>query len=109
MKKFVIAAIAGGLALASTAFAASTTIEFKRDTGETNTVTLSEGVATLADGTEGTFTWDAEAKKMCFAIGGQDTCVVFAEVNESPAVGDAVRYTAADGAEGTATVIAITE
>ena len=104
MKKLISMALAGAM-LCTPAFAM--TIEFKRDSGETQVVKLDgEGAATLADGTMVPYTYDAETKKMCFEVSAeQKPCVVFAEHSEAPMVGDTVRYKADDGAEGTATVI----
>ncbi len=89
---------------------AATTIEFKRDSGETVAVTLSEGTATMPDGSTATYTYDAETNKMCFQTDGQDDrCVTFAESNPEPMVGDTVRYETGEGVTGTATVTAISE
>ncbi|MBI1391536.1 MAG: hypothetical protein GC152_02230 [Alphaproteobacteria bacterium] len=109
MNKF-LAAVALTL-IAGPALAASTTVEFKRDTGQVQVVTLDgAGGASLADGTALAYTYDEAAMKMCFIVEGMDpNCVVFAESVPDPKVGDSVRYTAADGAMGTATVTAITE
>ncbi|MEM8772222.1 MAG: hypothetical protein AAGD92_11280 [Pseudomonadota bacterium] len=110
MKKFFLTAAVSLLAI-SPALAAKTTLEFKRDSGDVNVVTLDgKGGATLADGTATAYSYEAEANKMCF-VTGPDTkaCVVFAESVPEPKVGDAVRYTADDGAEGTVTVLAIEE
>lgn len=109
MKTLIIGAAATAL-MATSAMAASTTIEFKRDTGEIVVVTLDgEGGATLADGAQTTYTYDAEATKMCFATPEGDSCAVFDSPPAEPAVGDSARYTADDGAVGTATIKAITE
>ncbi|MEO1252706.1 MAG: hypothetical protein AAFW81_10210 [Pseudomonadota bacterium] len=106
-----IAAIAALSLLAVPAMAAKTTIEFKRDTGQSQVVTLDgEGTATTADGATLPYTYDAETNKMCFTLPDETVnCVTFAETVPEPKVGDAVRYTAADGAEGTATITAIVE
>lgn len=109
MKKIILGACLAAFA-AAPALAAKTTVEFKRDSGESVVVTLDgEGGATMADGATTTYTYDAEAMKMCFATPDGDNCATFAERKDAPKVGDSVRYTASDGAEGTATVIAIEE
>lgn len=109
MRTLIIGAAATAL-MATSAMAAITTIEFKRDTGETVVVTLDgAGGATLADGAQTTYTYDADASKMCFATAEGDSCVVFETPSAEPKVGDSTRYTANDGAVGTATVTAITE
>ncbi len=109
MRVLIIGAAASAL-MATSALAATTTVEFKRDTGEVVVVTLDgEGGATLPDGAQTTYTYDAEAAKMCFATPEGDNCVVFAEHVPEPKAGDNVRYTAADGAEGTATVKSVEE
>ena len=107
MRKLVLGVAA---AMVAAPAMAATTIEFKRDSGETAVVTLDDGTATMADGTTLSYTYDPETLTMCFQAEGQDDrCVTFAEGNPEPMVGDAVRYKAGDGAEGTATVTAITE
>ncbi|MEO1014643.1 MAG: hypothetical protein AAFX08_05585 [Pseudomonadota bacterium] len=108
MKKLLVAA---ALAFVAGPALADTTVEFKRDTGEVNVVIMKgEGVAALPDGTPLTYTYDEEAMKMCFIVEGMDpNCVVFEDHIPEPKVGDTSRYTAADGALGTATVTAITE
>lgn len=111
MKKLITGLAAMAVAL-SPALAAKTTIEFKRDDGTVNVGTLNgDGTGALADGTPFTYTYDAEANKMCFVFSPEaTTCVIYAEKVPEPKVGDAVRYKV-DGtdAEGTATVTAITE
>lgn len=108
MKKFV-AALA--IALVAGPALADTTVEFKRDTGQVQVVTLKpEGAAALADGTAIGYTYDPETMTMCFVVEGMDpNCVVFDDHVPEPKVGDTTRYTAADGAKGTATVTAVTE
>ena len=65
-----------------------------------------EGGATLADGAQTTYTYDEETSKMCFATADGDNCAVFDTPAEEPKVGDSSRYTANDGAVGTATITA---
>lgn len=110
MKKFLLTAAVTLLATGS-ALAAKTTVEFKRDSGETNVVVLDgEGGAMLPNGAKTTYTYDADALKLCFATPDGDNCIVLAEQRpEGSGVGYSTRYTAADGAEGTATIIAIEE
>lgn len=108
MRAFLIGAAA--MLFATSAMAAKTTIEFKRDTGETVVVTLDgEGGATLADGAQTTYTYDAETAKMCFATAEGQSCAVFETPSAEPKVGDTSRYTADDGALGTATITAVEE
>ncbi|RZO64033.1 MAG: hypothetical protein EVA70_08730 [Parvularculaceae bacterium] len=106
MRKLLMLAALGAFIAAP---ASAMTIEFKRDSGQTNTVTLDgEGTATTADGMEVPYTYDEASLTMCFQVAAdQKSCVTFAEVSDSPAVGDSVRYTASDGAEGTATILAL--
>ncbi len=109
MKKRLASVIAAAVA-ATPAFAAITTIEFKRDTGETQIVTLDgEGTATNAEGASFPYTYDEATLTLCFELPESKPCATFAEANDDPQVGDSVRYTAADGAEGTATITAIEE
>ena len=109
MKKFLIAT-AVAFAAATPAVAA-TTIEFKRDSGETRVVTLDgEGSATTADGAAFSYTYDEAGNKMCFQPAeGDEMCATFETKIEEPAVGASTRYTASDGAQGTATITAVTE
>ncbi len=112
MKKLIVGA---ALAFVAGPALADTHVEFKRDTGEANVVILKgEGVGTLGDGTTPlTYTFDPEALKMCFTVGEQSTCVVFADHIPEPTVGDSTTYTVSggpnDGATGTATVTKVTE
>ena len=110
MKKFICAAIATAI-MTGSAMAASVTIEFKRDTGEVQVVTVDgEGTATLPDGTTLPYTYDTETLTMCFTVSADtQNCATFAELVAEPKVGDTVRYTATDGGEGIATVTAISE
>jgi len=108
MRAFLIGAAA--TLLATSAMAAKTTVEFKRDTGESVVVVFDgEGGATLPDGAQTTYTYDAEAAKMCVATPEGDNCVTFEKHIEEPKAGDSVRYKSMDGAEGTATVKSIEE
>ena len=108
MKKLLMLAAFGAMIAAP---ASAYTIEFKRDSGETNTVTLDgAGTATIADGTQVPYTYDEATLTMCFQVSAdQKSCATFAEANPEPKVGDSVRYKSNDGAEGTATVIALPE
>lgn len=110
MKKWMIAAAASAL-FTMPAMAAKTTVEFERDSGQKQTVTLNgDGTASTADGVALQYSYDPEAMKMCFELpDATNSCVVYAESVPEPKVGDSVRYTADDGAEGTATVVAIVE
>lgn len=106
MKKLItLAAIAAIIAAPASAM----TIEFKRDSGEAQTVTLDgAGTATTADGAQLPYTYDADSLTMCFQVSAEaKQCATFAEGNPEPSVGDSVRYTTNDGAEGTATVVAL--
>ena len=107
----IIAATLAAGAMTSAAMAASVTIEFKRDSGETQVVTVDgAGTATLPDGTSLPYSYDADALTMCFTVSAeQENCATFAERVAEPKVGDSVRYTASDGSEGTATVTEIVE
>jgi hypothetical protein len=107
MKRALIAALACAF-LAGPAFAGYK-VEFKRDSGETNVVTLDgAGSATLADGQTIPYTYDEASLTLCFVAPDQKRCLTFAEAKADPKVGDKVRYTAQDGAQGTATVLEVT-
>jgi hypothetical protein len=107
MKK-LLGAVLGAVLLATPAFAGYK-VEFKRDSGETNVVTLDgAGTATLADGQAVPYTYDEATLTLCFVATDAKRCLTFAEAKAEPKVGDSVRYTAADGAQGTATILEIT-
>ena len=108
MKK-LIGAVLGGLLLATPAMAAGYKVEFKRDSGETNVVALDgAGTATLADGLTVPYTYDEATLTLCFAAPDRKRCLTFAEVSPEPKAGDKLRYTADDGAQGTATILEVT-
>lgn len=109
MKSLILGAI--GALMAAPAFAATMTIEFARDSGESSVVTVDfEGTATTADGQTLPYTWNEESMTMCFQVAADaQNCATFAEAVAEPTVGSSVRYTASDGAEGTATITAMTE
>jgi YD repeat-containing protein len=107
MKKLLALVVASAM-LATPALAAIK-VEFKRDTGETQVVTLDgAGTATLPDGQTIPYTYDEASLTLCFTTPDQKRCVTFAEAKTEPKAGDTVRYTAADGAKGTATVLEVT-
>ncbi len=109
MKK-ILAAAAAAAFVVTPALAAKTTIEFKRDTGESQVIMLDgEGTATNAEGASFPYSYDEATMTMCFELPDSKPCVTFAESNDDPQVGDSVRYKNAEGAEGTATIKAIEE
>ena len=107
MKKFLVAALAAGF-VSAPAFAASITVSFAGDDGNTAEWTFDgEGGATSGDLTT-TYTWDEDAATICAAIPDQgDVCATFDEKAE--AVGDTSTYTLSTGVTGTATITAIEE
>jgi opacity protein-like surface antigen len=111
MKKLILGAGAALLSIAP-AIAATTVVEFKRDSGEVFVVTFDgEGGASMADGTQMTYTFDTETGKMCFENpDATTTCIIYAEVLEEPKAGDSVRYKI-DGSdiEGLATIKSLEE
>ncbi len=111
MKKLLLGTAAALLSIAP-AIAATTVVEFKRDTGEEFVVTFDgEGGASMADGTQMKYTYDTETGKMCFENpDATTTCVVYAEVLEEPKAGDSVRYKIeGSDVEGLATIKSIEE
>ena len=112
MKK-LIALTAATVAFAMPAMAATMTISFANDSGETVVMTFDDSTNTATvEGQEGSFayTWDAEANKLCGdATGEGEVCATFAESNDEPAVGDSSAYSTSDGGSGTATITAMAE
>lgn len=107
MKKLIGAAL-GALLLATPAFAGYK-VEFKRDSGESNIVVFDgAGSATLATGQTVPYTYDDATLTLCIAAPDRQRCLTFAEANPEPKAGDATRYKADDGAEGTATILEVT-
>jgi hypothetical protein len=106
MKKFVLAAIAA-LALAGTAAAASTTVEFTNADGTKTVIQFNGDGTSLVDGkTPGTYTADEAAKKICGKMpDGADVCATFESWGKE--VGHSTKYTATNGNAGTATITAI--
>ena len=107
MKKLLTIAAVAGL-LISPAMAAMT-LEFKRDTGEVNVITLNDdGTATLPDGSVVPFTYDAENEILCADTGAaEQLCIDIDSDGTPPEVGSTARYKTNDGKEGTVTVISI--
>lgn len=107
MKKFLGAALA--CALLVTPALAGYKVEFKRDSGEANVVVFDgAGSATLATGQTVPYTYDEATLTLCIAAPDRQRCLTFAEANPDPQAGDATRYTADDGAQGTATILEVT-
>lgn len=107
MKK-ILTAIASCLLVATPAFAGYK-VEFKRDSGDTNVVVFDgAGSATLATGQTVPYTYDEATLTLCIAAPDRQRCLTFAQANPEPKAGDATRYTADDGAQGTATILEVT-
>jgi UrcA family protein len=107
MKKFVFAAIAA-LALAGTAAAASTTVEFTNDDGTKVTIKFNDDGTSLVDGkTASKFTADEAAKKICGPApdGSGDVCATFESWGSE--VGHTTKYTLSSGGGGTAKITAV--
>lgn len=107
MKKFIAAAVAAGF-IAAPAFAASITLSFAGDDGNTSEWTFDgEGTATSGELTA-SYTWDQAAMKLCADVPEQgEICATFDTAAE--AVGESSTYTLSTGGTGTATIIAMEE
>ncbi|MEM7638157.1 MAG: hypothetical protein AAF269_03755 [Pseudomonadota bacterium] len=107
MKKFVAAIVAAGF-IAAPAFAASITISFAGDDGNTQEWTFDgEGTATVGDMST-SYTWDEEARKLCADVPEQgEVCATFDSTAQ--AVGESSKYTLSTGGTGTATIVAMEE
>ena len=107
MKKILTAAIVAGF-VAAPAFAASITVSFAGDDGNTQEWTFDgEGTATSGDVTA-SYTYDEEARKLCADIPEQgEVCATFDSAAE--AVGESSTYTLSTGGTGTATITAMEE
>lgn len=108
MKSVTLAIAALGLA-AAPAFAATMTVEFAGDDGETQAWSFDDATSTATgpDGSTTSYTWDEAAKTLCAATEEGDLCATFEEAGS--AVGDSSAYTANNGSSGTATITAIAE
>lgn len=107
MKKLVAAIVAAGFVTAP-AFAASITISFAGDDGNTQEWTFDgEGTATVGD-LSTSYTWDEAARKLCADVPEQgEVCATFESAAQ--AVGESSTYTLSTGGTGTATIIAMEE
>lgn len=112
MKKLITATLAAAT-LGAPAFAATITISFANDNGETVTMSFDDETMTATvDGVDGSFdyTFDEATRTICGNYTGEgESCATFAEVNETPAIGDTSAYTTNDGGSGTATITALAE
>lgn len=113
MKK-TLAAICAAALFATPALAASMTIEFAQEGGETQSWTFEPtsetgGTYTAPDGSTGDYTWDKGSNTLCGMTAEGELCATFEAANNEPAVGDTSAYTSSDGSSGTATITALTE
>lgn len=108
--KRLIAIIGATVLLTAPALAATMTLSFATDDGETTVWTLNNADNTASNG-EVTlpFTWDAEAKTLCAQAEEGEICATMDTANDAPAVGDTSTYTTNTGVTGTVTIIAIEE
>ena len=106
--KYLTTMLAASAVLSAPVWAATQTIEFAGDNGETETWVLSDdGTATSGDVTVN-YTWDEEALKLCAEMPEQgELCVTFEEAGSE--VGDTSKYTTSDGESGVAKIIEIVE
>ncbi len=118
-------ALASALFLSTSAFAATTVVEFQSPEGESLTIEFTQGAEAGAgttkvrggenDGAEGTYTANSETGELCGSdASGVETCVTLDNpTGEAPQVGDTGTYSVTagenQGATGTATVIEVTE
>ncbi len=118
-------ALVSALFVSTSAFAASTVVEFTDAEGQALTIEFTQGAEPSAgttkviggenDGAEGTYTSNADTGQLCGSdADGVETCVQFENpTGEAPKVGDTGTYsvTAGEnaGSTGTAKVIEVTE
>ncbi|MFA7264273.1 MAG: hypothetical protein WC068_14745 [Caulobacter sp.] len=108
MKTRLLIAIAGLALVATPALAASTTVEFARNDGQTTTVVFNtDGTASANGQPASPYTMDEAAKKICGQVEGQELCVTFGEMGST--VGFSTTYNDTAGNSGTATITAVTE
>lgn len=109
MKKFLVSVAAAALCSGS-AFAATLTISFASDDGETQVWNFDSSTNTATTGDLSVpYTWDAEAKSLCAQLDSGELCATFEKVSETPAVNDTTRYTTSAGGAGTATITGLAE
>ncbi|MEL6474071.1 MAG: hypothetical protein AAFQ21_08290 [Pseudomonadota bacterium] len=109
MKKFLMAAATAAL-IAGAASAATVSVSFANDNGDTQDWTFDNATntATGPDGVTAPYTWDEAAMTLCADVPEQgELCVVFDEVAQE--VGATSTYTVSNGDTGTATVTAMAE
>jgi len=109
MTRLITLALAS-LALAMPALAGSITIEFQATDGEPSVwLFLDGGTAIGPDGSIEDYTWDPQTSQLCgdLLYDRSEGCITFEVAEDDLNVGDTAGYTTSDGAEGTATIIAI--
>ncbi|WP_018148760.1 hypothetical protein [Henriciella marina] len=106
MKRLAISLTIAALS-ASAAFADSMTLKFDSDTGNDQEVMLYDDGTLKSAAGEGTYTYDEATAEMCVASETYNGCITFASPGTE--VGDTSAYTGANGASGTATIIAVGE
>ncbi|MEQ3745658.1 MAG: hypothetical protein ABNH53_05410 [Henriciella sp.] len=108
MKKILISALVAGLC-AVPALAASMTLSFAADSGETQAWTLNDdGTATSGD-LSVPYTWDETGGVLCATTAEGELCATIADASTAPSVGDSSTYTTNSGQSGTVTITAMTE
>lgn len=91
------------------ALAATVTIEFAGDDGNTAVYSFDQetGVSTDAEGNTSTYTFDADTATLCGQTPQGEICATFEDAKQE--VGHSTPYTLNIGGGGTATVMAIEE
>lgn len=108
MKKILVSALVAGL-IAAPAMAASMTLSFAADGGETQEWTLhDDGTATSGD-VSVPYTWDETGGVLCATTAEGELCATIADTSDTPAIGDSSTYTTNTGQAGTVTITAMTE
>ncbi|MEO0981504.1 MAG: hypothetical protein AAFX03_02500 [Pseudomonadota bacterium] len=108
MKKLLCAAAALTIA-AAPAYAATYTIQFDGEDGESITWAFAEdGTATAGDGTAVPYTWDEATLTVCGEMPEEgQVCATFAALMEEE--GGTTTYTSTTGVGGAATLISVVE
>ena len=109
MKRMMTAVLVAGLC-AAPALAATMTLSFAGDDGETQVWVLNDADGTATSGDLSVpYTWDAETRELCAKTDDGDICATIEDTGKEPEVGGTAAYTTNTGETGTVTITAMSE